>query len=82
MSMATGQITFNLPEEQEEFDTAVNASKWKNVVWELKQELRKTTKYGKNVNGEGEATQEEVEIVEKVTELLFEIMQENNVKFD
>ena len=80
--MAVGQITFNLPEEQEEFDTAVNASKWKNVVWELKQELRKTTKYGKKVNEEGKATQEEVEIAERVTELLFEIMQENNVKFD
>ena len=38
-------LKFNLPEETEEFNTAVNASNYKNTLWELNQYLRNTVKH-------------------------------------
>jgi hypothetical protein len=46
--MAKATITFNLPEEQSEFNDAVHASDWKSVVWDMKQELRKYWKYSED----------------------------------
>ena len=40
-----GILTFNLPEEQEEFEMAQNGWKWNMVVHETLQELRKYIKY-------------------------------------
>lgn len=38
-------LKFNLPEEQVEFNDAINGAKWQYVVWELDQWLRTNTKY-------------------------------------
>jgi hypothetical protein len=39
------RLDFDLPEEQTEFDLAVNASKLHSVLWELDQFLRAKVKY-------------------------------------
>ena len=38
-------VEYNLPEEQDEFDTANNASKYYSVLWDLDQYLRNFVKY-------------------------------------
>ncbi len=39
------RLDFNLPEEQSEFQLAVNAAKLHSVLWELDQYLRAKVKY-------------------------------------
>ena len=43
--MPKATLTFNLPEEQDEFDTANNARKYYSVIWDLDQYLRNFVKY-------------------------------------
>lgn len=38
-------LEFNLPDDQIEFDDAVNGGKWKVFAWEFDQWLRSQTKY-------------------------------------
>lgn len=38
-------LTFDLPEEREEFDLAANGYKWNLVAWDLDQWLRGEIKY-------------------------------------
>ena len=38
-------VEYNLPEEQDEFDTANNAEKYYSVLWDLDQYLRNFVKY-------------------------------------
>lgn len=42
----TGTLTFNLPEEGEEFRISVEAGKWYNVALDIDQYLRDRLKYG------------------------------------
>jgi hypothetical protein len=46
-------IEFNLPEEQDEFECAVDATKWKKVCEDFANKLRNHWKYGADVNAEG-----------------------------
>lgn len=46
------KLEFNLPDEQIEFDDAINGGKWKQVVWEIQQFLRKQIKYNDKVTEE------------------------------
>lgn len=40
-------LSFNLPEEKDEFDTAVNAGKYKAALWEISQRVfRPARKHG------------------------------------
>lgn len=38
-------LEFNLPEDQAEYDMVINASKFFNIIWEMKKELRSKVKY-------------------------------------
>jgi hypothetical protein len=67
-------LKFNLPEENEEFNTAVNSSNYKNALWEINQFLRNKSKWS--------LYEKESEISEKLREELFRIMSENNVILD
>jgi hypothetical protein len=61
-------LEFDNIEEQDEAQTAVNASKWKNAVWELDQYYRSVAKYS-----EVDSEIEQAEIVrEKIREILFD----------
>lgn len=43
--MAKVTLEFDMFEEAEELNDAINGRKWKAVVWEIDQELRKEVKY-------------------------------------
>ena len=67
-------LKFNLPEETEEFNTCVNASNYKNALWELNQYLRNESKWSSDEN--------KSEIAQEVRDELYRLMSENNVILD
>ncbi len=67
-------LKFNLPEETDEFNTCVNASNYKNALWELNQYLRNTVKHSSDEN--------KSEIAQIVKDELCRLMSENNVILD
>jgi len=69
------KLTFNLPEDQAEFDFAVQGSKMYAALWDVKQELRSLLKYA-------ELTSEQYDIVEKISDKFYEILDENQIKLD
>lgn len=67
-------LKFNLPEETEEFETAINASNYKNALSELNQYLRNESKWSSDEN--------KSEIAQEVRDELFRLMSENNIIID
>ncbi len=67
-------LRFNLPEETEEFNTAVNASNYKNALWEINQYLRNESKWSSDEN--------KSEIAQIIRDELYRLMSENNVTLD
>ena len=68
---------FNLPEEQEEYQMFIDASKMQNVLWEMNQWLRKKTKYcADNTN------EDTYEAFEECREKLNELLADNRVDLD
>lgn len=49
-------LEFNLPEEKEEFDTAVNANAYRSVLCEFDGQLRKILKYEESITDEMKGT--------------------------
>ena len=58
--------------------------KWKLAMWDLDQELRKTTKYGQSVikNDGTDACKVEYEVSEKYREVLREVLSNYNLILD
>ena len=69
------KLTFNLPEDQVEFDFAIQGSKMYSALWDISQELRKIWKYE-------ELSEEEFKMVEKIRDKFYEIPDENQIKLD
>ena len=57
-------LEFNLPEDQPEFNTALQGSDWKHVCWEMDQYLRKHLKYDDDLK------EDEVKMLQKVRDKL------------
>lgn len=70
------KLEFDLPEEQVEFNLAINASNWSHVVWKLDQDLRGKIKYSESI------TEEQRDIYQEVRSLLHEYMVEQNVDWE
>ena len=76
-------IEYDGNEEQEDLHLALDGYKWKNAMWELDQELRKTTKYQSSlVSPGGIASEQEILVAEAVRELIRDILTESNLKLD
>jgi len=73
-------LEFDSDEEKDDARTALDAYKWRGVVWDLDQKLREVTKYG--YMGKIEATPEEVETADKFRTVLREILEEWNLNLD
>ena len=71
-------LEFNLPEDNTEFEMAVNASKMYSVLWEMDQWLRQQYKY----MPDAEYSEDKYNTFEKCRDHLREIMFENGVKFE
>ena len=68
-------LEFTLPEEQVEFDCAVDGVKWMSAMWDLDQYLRKKIKY------ESEGMSEDTfKAFEECREKLHEILNEEELK--
>ena len=70
-------LEFNLPEDNEEFDLAVNGNKWRDAMYDLDQWLRGKIKYNND-----EYTDAEEEILQLVRDQLHEALHENSTTFN
>ena len=61
-------LEFDNIEEQDEAQTAVNASKWKSAVWELDQYYRSIAKHSEV----GSEIEEAERVRQKIREILFD----------
>lgn len=67
----------------EEAQDVLNGSKWKGIVWDLDQFLRKTTKYNSSIFPQKEVADNlEVEIADRYREVLRELMTDHGLKLD
>lgn len=69
-------LEFNLPEEQVEFNLAVNGNKWSFLAWKVDQELRSKIKYSESI------TEEQRDIYQEVRNLINEYMIEQGVDWE
>ena len=69
------KLTFNLPEEQEDFNDAVNGTAFKSVVWELDQYMRSQLKHGDLADDVHDKVQE-------IRDQLHSILNDNNVMYE
>lgn len=70
-------FTFDLPEEQHDFDLATNASKYYSVIWDLDQYLRNKSKYPEENTPEGFT-----EAMYQVRDELWKLINENGLLID
>ena len=68
-------IEYNLPDDQFEFDNAVKSNKMWHALTEIKDELRRIYKYE-------DLKENQYEMVERIREKFFEILQENEINLD
>ena len=73
--MAKIKMIFNLPEDQAEFDFAIQGSKMYSALWDISQELRTLWKYE-------ELSEEEWNMVEKIRNKFYEILGDNQINLD
>lgn len=74
--MAKVTLEFDPGEEREELESAINGWKWKMLVWELDQYLRKELKYNDKLTGDA------YEAVEKVRDMLHELKGDSGLTLD
>lgn len=69
------KLTFELPEEQEEFNDAVNGSAFKTAIWELDQYMRSQLKHGDLADDVHDKVQE-------IRDQLHSILDDNKVMYE
>ena len=70
------KLEFDLPEEQVEFNLAINGSNWSHVVWKVSEELRRRIKYDPNI------TDEQSDIYQEVRDMIQGFMDEQNIDWE
>lgn len=68
-------LKFNLPEDQADFDFAIQGSNMYSALWDISQELRTLYKYE-------ELDEKEWKMVERIRDKFYEILDENQIKLD
>ena len=69
------RLTFELPEEQEEFNDAVNGNAFKAVIWELDQYMRSQLKHG-------DLPDDVHDKVQEIRDQLHSILDDNKVMYE
>ena len=72
--MAKVILEFDSIEDQDDIQSALNGYKWKLAMWDLDQELRATTKYGKSHINNTEACSVEDAVAERYRDMIREIL--------
>lgn len=73
--MSKAVLRFKLPEEQEEFTTALNGGKYRCLITDIDDYLRAKLKYG-------ELTKTDEKILQEVRDRLHQAMEDNGVAED
>ena len=68
-------LEFNLPDDQHEWENAVNANSMYLALWDISQELRTLWKYE-------ELNEDEWNMVERIRDKFYEILSEHNINLD
>lgn len=69
------KLTFNLPEDQAEFDFATQGGNMYSALFEISQELRTLWKYE-------ELDEKEWDMVERIRNRFYEILDDHQIKLD
>ena len=81
--MAKVTLEFDSVEEQDEIREALDGYKWKLVVWEIDQELRKVMKYDVSLLKPGETpSEDEYSFADRFRELLRDIVSDHKLVMD
>ena len=80
--MAKVILEFDAIEDQDDIQSALNGYKWKLAMWDLDQELRATTKYGKSHINNTEACSVEDAVAERYRDMIREILSGYGLMFD
>ncbi len=80
--MAKLTIEFDLVEEAEGIHSALYGYKYRSLLWELDQKLRSVHKYGSALQGQGEATSEEMDVCYRLRDVIREMLQEDNLTIE
>ena len=76
-------LTFDSVEEAEEARTALDGHKYKIVLWELDQMFRQCVKYNNSFMDKTKpATDAEIDIADKLREILRDYLQEYSINID
>lgn len=76
-------LEFDGNEEQDDLQLALNGYKWKSVVWDIDQMLRKTTKYHVSLLPDTEiASGTEMDIADHLRDALRGILNDYNLNLD
>jgi uncharacterized protein YqfB (UPF0267 family) len=81
-NMSKVTIEFDRVEEAEELRAALDGHKYKSIIWELDQKLRSVCRYGTAIEGNKEATEEEMNVCENLREIIRELLQEYNLPIE
>jgi hypothetical protein len=65
-------IEFNLPDEQDEYETMQKASKMQMVLWDFSEYLRERRKWGHDYKSGDDA-------LEKIIDKFYEVVTDNNI---
>ncbi len=80
--MAKLTIEFDLVDEAEGIHSALYGYKYRNFIWELDQKLRSVHKYGSALQGNGQATSEEMDVCYRLRDVIREMLQEDNLTIE
>lgn len=69
-------LEFDLPEEQSNFENAVDGWKWKHFAWQLDQHLRSNIKYNDKL------TEEQHNVYADIRKHLYELLNEDGLILD
>jgi hypothetical protein len=69
-------------DEENDARVAIDGYKYKHFIWELDQKLRSVHKYGAALQGQGEATSEEMDVCYRLRDVIREMLQEDNLTIE
>jgi hypothetical protein len=75
-------IEFDRVEEAEDLRNALDGWKYKHFIWELDQKLRSVHKYGAALEGNGEATDAEMDVCYRLRDVIRKMLQEDNLTIE
>lgn len=61
---------------------AIDGHKYKHLIWELDQKLRSVHKYGSALQGNGQATEAEMDVCYRLRDVIREMLQEDNLTIE